>query len=114
MSETGDEKYAKEMFLLGWLHDIGYQWDNADHAKAGGSFLELIGYPYAPEVKYHGDPDVQNPTKELSLLNWADMHVDGKGNQVSFEERLQDIANRHGTDSDAYKNCQKLINFLSD
>lgn len=114
LSETGDEKYAKEMFLLGWLHDIGYQWVDADHAKAGGKFLESVGYTYSPEVKYHGNPDVQNPTKELTLLNWADTHVDGEGNRASFEERLQDIGKRHGADSIAYKNCQRLIDSFSE
>ena len=79
-----------------------------------GKFLESVGYTYSPEVKYHGNPDVQNPTKELTLLNWADTHVDGEGNRASFEERLQDIGKRHGTDSIAYKNCQRLIDSFSE
>ena len=29
------------------------------------------------------------------MLNWADLHIDGYGNYVSFEERLKDISTRY-------------------
>ena len=73
-------------------------------------FLKEEGYGFWEEVYEHGNPDVESPTQELMLLNWADMHTDGKENRVSFEERLRDINNRYGVDSVEYTNAQLVIN----
>ena len=37
-----DLKYAKEMFLLGYLHDIGYEFANTqpEHNRLGGELLK--------------------------------------------------------------------------
>lgn len=43
------------------------------------------------------------------LLNWADMHTDGKGNRVSFDERLDDIRKRYGSGSDEYLKAKSVI-----
>lgn len=48
----------------------------------------------------------------LDLLNFADMHINKKGEYVSFADRLQDIANRRGKDSPHYKNCKVVIDGL--
>ena len=45
---------------------------------------------------FHGVYDPEHKSKELDLLNWADMHTDGNGKRVTFEERLNDIAKRRG------------------
>ena len=112
LEQTDDEFYARKMFHLGIVHDIGYQFseNTKDHPHAGGLFLKEDGYEFWEEVYEHGNPDVESPTKELMLLNWADMHTDGKGNRVSFEERLRDIKNRYGVDSVEYTNAQLVIN----
>lgn len=62
----------RQAFLLGWLHDVGYEFgENEDHAKTGAAMLVENGddlakvsigngggndYPYAREVYYHGVP----------------------------------------------------------
>lgn len=111
LAMTGDMKYAQEMFFLGWVHDIGYQFtsNNLVHAKVGGEFLREQGFDYWKEVYEHGDPKVENPSKELKLLNFADMHTDGAGNSVTFEDRLQDVARRYGENSIEYVVTSKLI-----
>lgn len=108
-----DEYYCKEMFTLGILHDIGYEFcEHAKHNIVGGELLEKQNYKYANEVKFHGVPNSNYSSLELDLLNCADMHTDGKGNYVTFDERLWDIKNRRGEDSDAYKNSKQIISDL--
>lgn len=111
---TGNEFYAKKMFHLGMIHDIGYQFteNNKEHAKVGGSFLKAEGYEFWEAVYEHGNPEIQNLSTELDLLNWADMHVDGNGNMVSFEERLKDIATRYGEDTDEYRYAKAVIDHI--
>ena len=67
---------------------------------------------YTNEIKYHGIPNCDFISKELDLLNWADMHINIKGEYVTFEERLQDIKSRRGENAQAYINSLKIINLL--
>lgn len=112
LEKTGDEFYAKKMFHLGLVHDIGYQFteNNKVHAHVGGEFLKQEGYEYWKEVYDHGDPNLtERPSDEWFLLNFADMHTDGKGNRVTFDERLKDIGDRYGYESQEYKMAYTLI-----
>lgn len=112
LERTGDEFYAKKMFHLGLVHDIGYQFtdNNKQHAHVGGEFLKEEGYEYWREVYDHGDPNLmERPSDECFLLNIADMRTDSKGNRVTFDERLKDIGERYGTKSDEYILARKLI-----
>ncbi|MBR2391553.1 MAG: HD domain-containing protein [Clostridia bacterium] len=106
---------AEEMFTLGLVHDIGFEFgDSSEHHVIGAQIMESQGYKYVNEILYHGFPDVEYHSLELDLLNWCDMQVDSKGNVVSFEERLEDIKSRRGEDSPIYKNCVKLISHLKE
>ena len=108
-----DLEYCQEMFTLGLLHDIGYEFsENKNHSEIGASILERQNYKYSREIKYHGLPNCEYSSNELNLLNWADMHIDSKGNYVSYPERLKDIEVRRGKNSSAYINCEKLIEKL--
>jgi hypothetical protein len=108
------EQYAQEMFYLGFIHDIGYSLtDNGrEHAQVGGLFLQKQQYRYALEVFYHGRTAQQYKSFELDLLNWADMHIDSKGNLVTFEERLEDIKDRYGVLSIEYYLAELLVEYL--
>ena len=111
--EKFDIEYAKQMFTLGLLHDIGYEFgDNKTHPIIGGEMLQNQNYKYYNEIKYHGSIDCEYSSFELDLLNWADMHINGCGEKVSYEERLLDIKNRYGEESDTYKNARILIDKL--
>ena len=102
-----------EMFLLGFLHDIGYEIDESQsHNITGGNLLKQTGFKYYNEVYYHGNPFSEYSSKELDLLNYCDLHIDSNGSYVTFSERLDDIKNRHGENSSAYKNSKIVADKL--
>lgn len=100
-------QYAEDMFLLGIMHDLGYEFieSNASHAAIGGEILKRSGYQYWKEVTQHGDETVDDMTDELFILNCADMSTGPNGEDFTFDERLKEIAQRFGKDADAYKKC---------
>lgn len=103
----------EEMFALGMLHDIGYEFvENDDHNFVGFQILDKQNYKYANEVLYHGKPDSEYQSLALDLLNFADMHIDKSGEYVSYEKRLEDIKTRRGESSLAYINSKKVIDEL--
>jgi hypothetical protein len=118
MVELGKEKnlldeQLQELFLLGYLHDIGYQFGtNKNHNMIGGNLLRNSNYKYWKEVYYHGIPNSEYKSLYLDILNTADMMIDKCGNDVGFDKRLEDIKKRYGKDSIQYINCFKIINEL--
>lgn len=100
-------QYAEDMFLLGMLHDMGYEFmeSNASHAYVGGEILKRNNYQFWSEVSLHGDETVKNMSDELFILNCADMSTGPNGEDFTFDERLKEIAQRFGKDADAYKKC---------
>lgn len=105
------EDDADRMYLLGFVHDIGYIRGVTGHAKAGARVLALSGYAHSEEVRLHGRP-VDNPSRELLMLWHADMSCDWKGRRVSYEERLSGIEERYGTDSEQARNARGIIRML--
>ena len=118
MIELGKERKLsdeslEELFTLGFIHDIGYQFgNNENHNMLGGNLLKDNGYKYWKEVYYHGVPNSDYKSLYLDILNTADMMIDKFGNDVGFDKRLEDIKNRYGEDSIQYNNCVKIINEL--
>ena len=116
MVELGKEKGLnneglEDLFLLGYVHDIGYQFgDNANHNTVGGNILKENNYKYWKEVYYHGISNSEYESLYLDILNTADMMIDKYGNDVGFDKRLEDIKNRYGEDSIQYNNCVKIVN----
>ena len=102
-----NSKFAEDMFLLGMLHDMGYEFmdSNASHAYVGGEILKRNNYQFWSEVSLHGDETVKNMSDELFILNCADMSTGPNGEDFTFDERLEEIASRFGKDADAYKKC---------
>ena len=115
MVELGKERklsneQLKELFVLGYLHDIGYQYGtNENHNEIGGNLLKENNYKYWKEVYYHGVPDSEYKSLYLDILNTADMMIDKSGNDIGFDKRLEDIKNRYGKDSIQYINCVKIV-----
>ena len=118
MIELGKEKSLseielQELFLLGYLHDIGYEFGtNENHNLIGGNLLKESNYKYWQEVYYHGIPNSEYKSLYLDILNTADMMIDKYGNDVGFDKRLEDIKSRYGEDSIQYANCFKIVNEL--
>lgn len=105
---------CEEMYQLGYMHDIGYAicTKSSDHAKVGAEMLKVQGFKYWKEVLYHGVPTTEYSSKELDLLNMADLSVDAQGNAVGVIDRLKDIASRYGNDSAVYKRAYILAKSL--
>lgn len=109
-----DETFCNKMFILGFLHDIGYECsDNAGHADCGASMLETLDFPFAEEIRRHGAPvPAVSQSRALRILNQADMETSPKGERITVHERLSDIAGRYGTDSPQYRNMELLCKEL--
>lgn len=108
------EEELRDLFLLGYNHDIGYEFaDNGfNHNKIGGKILKENGYKYWQEVYHHGEPESQYSSLYLNILNEADMLIDKYGNDVGFEKRLEDIKTRYGIESIPYKKSKQIINII--
>lgn len=111
-----DESKCRQMFLLGYLHDIGYQYsaDQLEHEAIGGAILADAGFQFADAVRDHGNPDVFPMSPELLILNIADMSVNRYGERVSFEDRLADISSRYGEESVQYVKAAELVHNIND
>ena len=89
------EDVARSLFLMGLTHDFAY------------AFVES-GFNWADSVFNHGDPDVDDWTDELLILNLADMTTSPDGKPITISQRLEDIENRYGTDSVQATKARKL------
>lgn len=105
-----NEDYAKEMFTLGYLHDIGYEYTDIkeQHPQIGGEILKKSNYKYWKEVYYHGSTDIYS-SFELDLLNYADLMINSRGKIVGFEQRLNDLKERYGEQSCQYQKSLIII-----
>ena len=108
------EEKCQEMFVLGNLHDIGYELDK-DAFGHDSIMANIMGtdYAYSNEIRYHSCLQNTYDSPAMQLLYFGDMTVDGMGNWCTFEERLNDLATRHGVDSDVYKESCMLVNYLT-
>ena len=98
----------EEMFLLGMMHDIGYEFGGSEeHHLVGAGILEKQGYKYYLEVLFHGKPTEEYQSPALDLLNYADMHINKKGGYVTFEDRLDMDMQYHYRKS--FKNDIKIL-----
>ena len=108
-----DEEQIQELFLLGFNHDIGYEFGiNENHNIIGGTILKNSGYNFWQEVYYHGNPEADYNSLYLDILNEADMKINKYGEVVGYEKRLSDIRSRYGSDSVQYNNALKIIDYL--
>ena len=101
-----DELFCYKMFMIGWNHDVGYEFSKKQSEHPDIS-LEMViqlteGWTDAcGAIEQHGRY-TENKTPEWKILNMADMLIDSKGNEVTVEQRLDDIRNRYGEYSDQY------------
>ncbi len=110
-----------KMYLLGWLHDIGYMQGKEDHEIFGGNLVGLDN-DYGRCILVHGMSPVEymsscHISKEeiptaLILLWKADMMINDKGRTVGYKQRLEDIAFEYGKDSKPYRICNETIQWL--
>lgn len=110
------ESERKICFLIGYNHDIGYEFteNGINHNKIGGELLRKSGFKYWKEIYYHGENDTEFTSKYLNILNQADMQVDCYGNDVGYDKRLEDIENRYSKESKIYRKCYYLVKKLKE
>ena len=114
-SEGFDEKFCRKMFVIGFNHDIGYEFspEQSIHPdisavlllslfdKSQADKLDTTGLKSIEAIKNHGKY-IAMQTAEWRILNMADMTVDSKGKDVDVLERLKDIKSRYGEWSNQY------------
>lgn len=109
-----NEEFHEEMYTLGLIHDMGYETaeNKNTYAETSGMNLWRQNYPYWREVFHHGKPTVEYSSIALYLLNVADITTDEFGNDVTAEERLSDIIENDGENSNKYSDILELANSL--
>lgn len=109
-----EEEKSREMFLVGFLHDVGYEFveDPIQHEEVGGNILKQLGFRYAQEVSSHGNPHSTFTSKELFILNLADLTVSHDGTPRTMQQRLYLVIQRYGENSIQAKRLQGMINLV--
>ena len=117
------EDFCRKMFMIGWMHDVGYEFlpdgNATGHPKVSEEMYLSCLDPTTQAVnefsntsnaiQFHGHlPDIVS--KEWMILNMADMTIDHTGKEVDVHERLDSIKKRRGQETYelAYKVAQKV------
>lgn len=110
------ENRSRELYVLGFLHDIGYRYSvyQTEHEAIGGELLRSLQYKDSEIISQHGDPSVQTMSLELLILNIADMQTSRDGNPTDFNSRLSDIKERYGEKSPQYNKASQLTTRILD
>ncbi len=119
------DHYEEQMYILGLLHDIGYVRKKKGHAKSGAEIIRIIfgqNNFFAECIEDHGLTPKQYAQKHnikteqiplaMILLWTADLSIDSKGNEVGISKRLEDIKDRYGKNSEAYKSSEETAKWL--
>lgn len=103
------ETFAKDMFVLGWTHDIAYEFDDVHHQSLGAEMMAHFGIDneYTYEISRHGIPQQDEDIGIIYLiLNCADLTVSPEGKPVTVDERIEEIGNRYGKNHPWYTNSR--------
>lgn len=102
-------------YFTGLNHDIGYLNGRVGHEQSGKELFNRMGvdneisYAIAMHGKRPSEVDEHKPL--LDLLWCADMSIDKNGQRIGFIGRLQDIEDRYGSDSVAYKTAKETSEY---
>ena len=115
LEETQNEEFARKMYLVGLIHDIGYAFDKTDHEEIGADIIGSITFNEMQFIEM-AIMDHGKSKSELSkwerILKTADLTIDSKGNDVGFHKRLNDIKERYGEASNQYQDTKRQIKIL--
>ena len=121
-NEGFDEIFCRKMFMIGWCHDVGYEFSetHSEHPDISAEMFscmisdDTVSYVDADHkevsdtphktynaIKEHGIY-TENKTDEWRILNMADMQINHKGKEVDVVTRLNGIKNRYGEHSEQY------------
>ena len=97
------EREQTACFVMGFLHDIGYERTTPDNATE---------HPYIGEaIRAHGHK-FENLSIYDRILNQADLTTDFRGNHVTIDERLDSIAFKYGKANKHYITAVKQANTI--
>lgn len=126
------EDRQRQAFLMGWNHDIGYEFcsDFEEHASKGSDVIRrsfgfisfnqfiseanatrLCSFCWWPEIKFHGYPrnhpkrmneGIPYESDMLDILNIADITTTSEGERCTAQERLNELESR-GISKDSEK-----------
>ena len=107
-----DEDFCRKCFMLGWIHDVGYEFSLVPEQHPANSakmllFLEdsctiqNFNKKSYRAIKNHG-LYTSDLTDEYKILNMADMLVNSNGIEVDVMTRLEEIKERYGEHSNQY------------
>ena len=116
------EEDARVYWLIGLLHDIGYEFTDysENYADIGADILEELGLKqmglfkwseFRNAIRNQGDAHINN-NNLLKILNKANLSINETGDYCTYEERLQELENKYGKESIEYINAKQLIRFL--
>ena len=114
------EENARKAFLMGFLHDIGYEFaiEAPAHPNVAvdilTSFNNIEWDQMVFAIMTHGKPQRFLGTTYQAILNAADLTVNNKGEAVSMEERCEGIKVTYGQESPQYYNAIKMVDKLKD
>lgn len=114
------EMDARKMFLMGFLHDMGYEFseNTEEHPGVVSDILNSLSEQNLQDtvfaIRTHGKPQRFIGTYHQAILNEADLTVNHLGQNVSMEERCEDIRKRYGDTSHQYLNSVQMIEQLKD
>ncbi len=112
------EDECRRMWMMGYLHDVGYEFSEVpeEHAKISADMLELIEGHRCSDlwqaIYQHGLSSGRANSTCWKILTMADLHVDSEGKDVSPKNRLIDIETRYGKDSERYKEAYLICTQL--
>lgn len=108
------EELAEELFILGYLHDIGEEFTpvKTDHNKVGGLLLKNQKYKYWKEVYYHGEVQDEYTSVALQVLNLAELCISSDGSFVGIDQRLAMLKEKFGENSAEYVNTCALAKMI--
>lgn len=118
-----DDLFAKKMFIIGFNHDVGYEFTPTAfkhfHGDIGAHLIKNAMGKEANDIsinaiKWHGNPKTPDEyrTLEWYILNIADMTINSKGQKVTMDDRIEDILKRQGIESKAYKDSIQIKEIL--
>lgn len=118
----GDINFARKMFVIGFNHDVGYEFterkSKVNHGVIGSMILEHAFGHHSSKgleaIKYHGNPETPEEYRNLEwyVLNHADLTIDSEGNEVTMEERLDNIKEKNGADSTSYNDAKIMVQII--
>lgn len=124
MYEKAEDKNLDKykMLILGLLHDIGKIEDEQSHDVFG---FDILNNTISDKIilrairSHHTNPDMvckmsgmNCNTPEYRLLIEAECCINEQGEQVSYDERLEEIKSLYGDNSDIYKNMCEQVDYI--